>query len=144
MAEIPSPTTTPEAKAAEILAGHPKEAKLTLAKTIIGEYHDAQTAEEAATQWEREISKKEMPAEIPVLSLNRSELTDGKVPAAILLKLTGLCPSTGEARRAIAQGGAYLGEDKTKIETHDQQIPVADGLLLWVGKKRFGRIQLTG
>lgn len=136
-------TDLPEGRVGELLAGHPKEAKVALAKTVIGEYHDAHTADEAAAQWEREISKKEMPAEMPVLALRRAELADGKLPAAILLKATGLCASSGEARRAIAQGGAYFGEQKTKIETHDQPIEVADGLLLWVGKKRFGRIQLV-
>ncbi|MEX2287088.1 MAG: tyrosine--tRNA ligase [Planctomycetaceae bacterium] len=136
-------TDLAEDEVARLLAGHPKEAKQTLAKTIIAEYHDAQSADDAAAQWEREISKKELPTEIPELTISRNELTDGRLPAAILLKLSGLCQSSGDARRAIAQGGAYIGEEKTRIETHDQQIPVTDGLLLWVGKKRFGRVRLS-
>jgi tyrosyl-tRNA synthetase len=136
-------TDLPQNEVASLLAGHPKTAKQTLARTIISEYHDAQAADDAISQWEREISKKELPAEIPEVTLSRKELTDGRLPAAILLKLTGLCQSSGDARRAIAQGGAYIGEDKTRIETHDQQIPVTDGLLLWVGKKRFARVRLV-
>jgi tyrosyl-tRNA synthetase len=136
-------TDLPENEVNGLLAGHPKQAKLTLARTIIGQYYDPQSADDAAAQWEREISKKEMPAEIPVLKLSAAELQDGKLPAAILLKVTGLCPSTSEARRTISQGGAFLGENKEKIESHDQLIPVEDGLLVWVGKKRFGRIELT-
>jgi tyrosyl-tRNA synthetase len=65
------------------------------------------------------------------------------VPAANLLKLAGLIPSTSEARRAIQQGGAYLGPDKVNIESVDQPITVTDGLLLGVGKKRFGQVRLV-
>jgi tyrosyl-tRNA synthetase len=136
-------TDLPQTEVARLLAGHPKQAKLALARSIIGQYYDPQSADEAAAQWEREISKKEMPAEIPVLTLSRAELHDGKIPAANLLKLTGLCQSTSDARRTIGQGGAFLGENKEKIESHDRLIAVEDGLLVWVGKKRFGRIELT-
>jgi tyrosyl-tRNA synthetase len=136
-------TDIPSEEVDALLAGHPKAAKVTLAKTVIAEYHDEQAAERAAQQWEREISQGEKPAEIPVVGLSRSELTDGKIPAAVLLKKAGLCKSTNEARRAIAQGGAYLGEDKTPIERFDQPIEVTDGLMLRVGKKRFCRIELT-
>jgi len=126
-----------------ILSGHPKVAKQTLARTIISEYHSSAQADEAIAQWEREIGQGEKPADIPTASISRSELRDGCVPAAILLRLAGLCKSSGEARRAIAQGGAYLGEDKTRIEAHDQSITVENGLMLWVGKKRFCRVELS-
>lgn len=136
-------TDLPLAEVDSLLAGHPKEAKITLAKTIITEYHDAAAAEEAAARWQREIGGGGLPSEIPVVEINRSDLgADGTLPAANLLKLTGLCQSTGEARRAIQQGGAKLGEEKIPIQSHDQIIPVTDGLLLWVGKKRFGRVKV--
>jgi tyrosyl-tRNA synthetase len=127
-----------------LLAGHPRDAKLTLGRSVISGYHDASSAEEAAARWQREIGGDALPEDIPVIALPRSELdADGTLPAAILLKLAGLCPSTSEARRAIQQGGAKLGEEKTRIETHDQPIAVTDGLLLWVGKKRFCRVKLS-
>ena len=126
-----------------LLAGHPKQAKITLAKTIIGQYHDAEFAAAAATRWQREIGKGDKPADIPTVAISALELSDGKLPAAALLKLAGLCSSTNEARRAIAQGGAYIGDDKRRIESHDQQIEVQNGLMLWVGKKRFCRVELT-
>jgi tyrosyl-tRNA synthetase len=126
-----------------LLAGHPKEAKVALAKSIIGEYHDATSGDEAVARWQKEIGSGEKPAEIPTATISRSELTDGHLPAAVLLKLAGLAKSTSEARRAIEQGGAKLGEEKTRIESHDQQIPVETGLLLWIGKKRFCRVELV-
>lgn len=127
----------------EILAGHPKEAKITLAKTVIEEYHEPQAADEAAARWQREIGGGALPADIPEVEISRGALQDGKLQAAALLKLAGLVPSTSEARRSIAQGGAYLGSDKARIESHDLEVPVEDGLMLWVGKKRFCRVKLV-
>ena len=127
----------------EILAGHPKTAKVTLAKTIIAQYHDEAAADEAAARWQKEIGEGALPEEIPVVDVARGQLQDGRLAAAQLLKLTGLCPSTSDARRAIDQGGAYLGAEKTPIGAHNQMIDVADGLLLWVGKKRFCRVKLV-
>ncbi len=126
-----------------ILSGHPKEAKVLLGKTIVAEYHDASAAQVAAERWQKEIGEGAKPRDIPVVTLNRSDIAeDGSCPAAQLLKMVGLCSSTSEARRAIQQGAAKWGEDKTRIESHDQPIPVSHGLLLWVGKKRFCRIEL--
>jgi tyrosyl-tRNA synthetase len=127
----------------ELLKGHPKDAKLSLAKAVMAEYHTAELADQAAERWQQEIGRGVLPADIPTAPISAGELRDGCVPAANLLKLAGLCNSTGEARRAIAQGGAYLGDDKTRIESHDQSIEVVDGLLLWVGKKRFCRVKLV-
>ncbi|VAX36358.1 Tyrosyl-tRNA synthetase [hydrothermal vent metagenome] len=135
-------TDIPADEINHVLAGHPKEAKVTLAKTIISEYHDLAAANEAATRWQKEIGSGGLPDDIPVVTIAKSELTDGKIPAAPLFRLAGLCKSGGEARRAIGQGGAYLGEDKIKVESHDQQIEVTDGLMLWVGKKRFCKIKV--
>ena len=84
-----------------------------------------------------------MPDDIPTATLARKELTNGKIPPAILFKLTGLCSSSGDARRLIQQGGAAIGEDKTKLDPKTSEIEVADGMLLWAGKKKFCRVQLV-
>ena len=138
-------TDIPLDEVERILAGHPKEAKVTLAKTIISEYHNADEADGRRGKWQAEIGEGRGPAEedVPVAAIPRGEITDGKLPAAVLLKLAGLCSSTGEARRTISQGGAYYGDDRRRIESHDELIAVHDGLLLRVGKKRICRIQTT-
>jgi tyrosyl-tRNA synthetase len=136
-------TDKPLGEVDELLAGHPKEAKVTLAKTIIAEYHDEAAADEAYARWEREIGQGGLPDDIPTATLSRKELTNGKIPAAILFKLTKLCPSSGEARRLIQQGGAAVGEDKTKLDPKTNEIEVTDGMLLWAGKKKFCRVQLV-
>jgi tyrosyl-tRNA synthetase len=125
-----------------LLAGHPKEAKIAVARAVIGEYHGPAAGEEAATEWQRVISEKGMPEDIPAVSIPRSHLADGTIQAAKLIVLAGLCNTTSDARRAIAQGGAYIGENKVRIEQHDTLIRVEPGLLLWVGKKRVVRLDL--
>ncbi len=126
-----------------ILAGHPKEAKQTLAKNVIAQYHDATAADAAIAEWERQVAGGGLPEDIPTAEVPRADLTDGAMPAARLLKATGLCNSTGDARRSIQQGGAYLGKDKQRIESHDQPIEITDDLMLWVGKKRYCRVRVV-
>lgn len=135
-------TDIPLADIDALLAGHPKTAKTTLARAVIGQYHSAEDAEAAANRWQQEVGEGALPSDIPIVKLSRSKLTDGKAQAARLLVDTGLCPTTSDARRAIAQGGAYFGEGKTRMETHDQLISVETGLLLFVGKKKFCRVEL--
>lgn len=120
----------------EILAGHPKQAKVTLAKTIISEYHDEQQADEAAGRWQKEIGSGGLPSEIPEVEISAPEGAT-EMQAVDLFCLAKLCPSKGEGRRLIKQGGAKLGPEKTPIASHDQMIPLENGLLLWAGKKKF-------
>ena len=137
-------TDLPLKEVTQILAGHPKDAKIALGKTVIEEYHTGEEADEAAARWEKEIGQGALPEDIPIRLLPLSELEDGKIMAVKLLNLLGLCNSSGEARRMIAQGAAYLGEDKARIEAHDELISVEDGLLVRVGKKKICRVDVTG
>lgn len=136
-------TDLPLDQVGALLAGHPKEAKIALAKAVIGEYHGPAAGDEAAAEWQRVIGEKGMPEDIPTVSIPRSQLADGKLPAAKLIVAAGLCTTTSDARRAIAQGGAYIGENKDRIEKHDTLIAIEPGLLLWVGRKRVVRLEVV-
>jgi tyrosyl-tRNA synthetase len=136
-------TDIPLSEIDALLAGHPKTAKTTLARAVIAQYHSTAEAASAANRWQQEVGEGALPTDIPTVPLSRGKLTDGTAQAARLLVDTGLCPTTSDARRAIAQGGAYFGENKTRMETHDQTITVISGLLLFVGKKKFCRVDLT-
>ncbi len=125
------------------LAGHPKEAKLRLGAIVIDQYHSAGSGAEAVARWQQEVSGGALPTDIPTVLITAGQLKDGCLPAAILLKLTGLVPSGSEARRLIQGGGAYFGDDLQTITAHDQLIPVTNELLLKVGKKKLVRVKLT-
>lgn len=135
-------TDIPLAEIDTLLAGHPKTAKMSLGKTVIGQYHSVADADSAANRWQQEVGEGALPTDIPVVKISSSKLSDGTLQAARLLVDTGLCPTTSDARRSIAQGGAYFGEAKTRIESHDQALSITGGLLLFVGKKKFCRVEV--
>ncbi|MFF4240689.1 tyrosine--tRNA ligase [Actinomadura geliboluensis] len=81
-------------------------------------------------------------AEVP-----RAEVPSGDLPSVVdLLAQSGLCKSKSEARRAIAQGGAYL--NNAKVESEDA-VPAPSDLLhgrflvLRRGKRNVGGVEVT-
>jgi len=139
-------TDIPLDEVAALLAGHPKTAKVTLAKQIIAQYHDAAAADEAAARWQREIGEGGLPSEIPVVDLSRSLLdADGTRPAASLLKELGLCPSTSEAMRLIDGGGValLLNGEWDRVTDRKQAIRLTPGLVLRAGKKKICQVRLV-
>lgn len=138
-------TELPLDKVDALLGGHPKEAKVTLAKNVISQYYNEGDAQEAADRWQREIGDKSaLPQDIPEVQISAGELDgDGSLRALTLLLQTKLCGSNSDARRMIGQGGMKLGEDKAKVEGIDQPIKVEDGLLVWAGKKKVCRVTLA-
>ncbi|MFF5264127.1 tyrosine--tRNA ligase [Actinomadura viridis] len=82
-------------------------------------------------------------AEVP-----RAEVPPGALPPVVdLLTASGLCKSKSEARRAIAQGGAYL--NNAKVESEDA-VPTSEDLLhgrflvLRRGKRNVGGVEVAG
>jgi tyrosyl-tRNA synthetase len=136
-------TDIPLAELDALLAGHPKEAKLRLGATVIDQYHPPGSGAEAGRRWQREIGGGALPGDIPTVTLDADTLRDGCLPAATLLKLTGLASSSSEARRLIEGGGAYFGDVLERIHSYDQPIPVTDRLLLKVGKKKVVRVHFS-
>ena len=138
-----------------LLSGHPKDAKIALAKSVIAEYHTVEAAAEAADRWQREISDKEKPQEVATVRISRQSIPDADlvagagggeflaVKAVRLLVLSGLCKTTSDARRSIEQGGAYYGPEKIPLDSVNQPVEVAAGLLLWVGKKRVVQVEIV-
>ncbi len=137
-------TELPLDEAKALLAGHPKEAKLTLAKQVISQYYSSEEATAAADRWQAEIGGSALPADIPEQEVPAELREQGTVAAFVLLGKDGLglCSSNGEARRLISGGGAKLGEDKIPITDPNQQIELQDGLLVWAGRKRYCRIKM--
>ena len=136
-------TELPMEQVDSLLAGHLKEAKITLARTVISQYHPAADAEAAAARWQAEIGGEALPTDIPDTPLDPALLSDGHLTAVRLLTALKLCTSNGEARRLIDGGGARLGDDRTPIASHDQQIVPVDGLIVWAGRKKYCRVRLN-
>lgn len=135
-------TELPMEEVGTLLKGHPRDAKIKLASTVISQYHSQQETNQAVQRWQQEIGGGGLPADIPDVDLATSDLEGGALPAFLLLTKLGLQKSNGEARRLIAQGGARLGEDKTVIKDPVQKIAVENGMIVWAGKKKFCRVNL--
>ena len=78
-------------------------------------------------------------AAIPSIEKSRKSLAAG-IPAFELFQEAGLCSSRGEARRLIAQGGAYVND--RQIVAFDEKIDLPDAdakgeIRLRKGKKRY-------
>jgi len=118
---------------APVPPGEPMEAKLELARFIVGRSHGADAAREAEAHFTRVVREGGAPDEIDEATLPEGDPVH--LPA-LLASAFGL--STSEARRMIAQGGVKL--DGAVVSGLD--IPRADlaGKVVQAGKRRFARI----
>ena len=77
----------------------------------------------------------------PSTEMGISELKTG-IPAFKLFNETGLCDSSGAARRLISQGGAYINGER--VQAFDQTVSDNDirdlEILLRAGKKKYHKI----
>lgn len=138
-------TDLPLEEVDRLLAGHPKEAKVTLGKLVVTQYHDPVSADAAAQRWQKEIGEGALPSDMREATLSRAQLdAAGQMPAANLLKELGLVPSTSEAANRIKGGAAYylVGEVKTEIRDRKDLVPVTDGMIVRAGKKDLCRVRL--
>jgi tyrosyl-tRNA synthetase len=120
---------------------HPRDAKARLAREIVRMWHGADAAAEAERAFERQFKAGELPDEIPDAQLRRTDLPRGTLKVVDLLVRAGLAESKGEARRLVTQGGVSL--DGERVARPDAEVPVTDGLVLRVGRRRFARIRLS-
>lgn len=120
---------------------HPRDVKKRLAREITGRYHGEAAAQAAEREFERVFGERELPEEIPDVPVSREHLRDGNIRLVHLLVELRLAASNGEARRLISQGGVSL--DGTRVPDPEADVPVRDGLLVRVGRRRFARVRLS-
>ncbi len=123
----------------EVSAGriNPRDLKMRLAKEIVARYHSPEAAEKAAEEFERVFSRKELPTDIPEVSVSA-----GQVWLPRFLKERGLVKSTSEGKRLVAQGGVQIDGQKVR----EENFVFASGreYVLRVGKKRFLKVVVKG
>jgi tyrosyl-tRNA synthetase len=114
--------------------GEPMQAKIDLARRIVGDFHSKEKAEEAARHFDSVIRKKEVPDEIP-----EKALSSGDYSLSSLLLGTDLASSRTEAKRLIEQSAVSIdGRRAAADETLSLAAP--GGLVLKVGKRKFVRV----
>ena len=120
---------------------HPREAKARLARTIVEQFHSAEAAEQAAAEFDRVFANKELPSEVPEVTIEKSELADGGIWIARLITLCKFAASSSEAMRLVRQGGVSI--DERGVSDAKGKVTFEDGAVLKVGKRRFARLKIT-
>lgn len=91
---------------------HPKQAKVDLARRVVGDFHGAEQAGHAADEFDRRFSKRELPTEAAEV-----ELSDEEWGASLERRLVrcGLATSMSDARRKVQQGGVRINGEKASM-----------------------------
>jgi len=125
------------AERAQVASGalHPKDVKVGFAKEMVARFHGADAARQAAEEFERRFSRREVdPEKFPEVVVG----TSGK-PVSLVRGLLDarLVASASEARRLITQGAVKVDGDRVA----DPKAELAVGThLVQVGKLRAARL----
>jgi len=115
---------------------HPKEAKVLLGKTIVGQFYNEATARNAAAHFDKVFARKQLPDDI-----RQVEIAAGPIAAGKLLVHCKLVGSGSEAKRMIRQSAVAI--DGRKITDPNTEITPAARMVIQVGKRRFARLVIT-
>jgi tyrosyl-tRNA synthetase len=126
----------------ELKKQHPRQVKEELAKIIVRDFHSQAAAEEAAEEFRRVFTQKQLPDEV-----ESHIVQSGNYSAIALIRDTGLVPSNSEARRLIRQGAVSVVQDSgdsRKVGDEKEMLSLNSGesFVLKVGPRRFKRIQV--
>jgi len=82
-------------------------------------------------------------ANMPTSTLTDADFENGDINVLSMLVATGLCPSRGEARRLVQQGGVTI--DDVKVASIDESLArerfEGEGIIVRKGKKVFHRVK---
>ncbi len=118
---------------------HPRKAKAGLAERIAADFHDRAAAQEAAREFDRVFSQKEIPSDIP-----EEEIQAGGRPVPIwkALTLSGLTPSGSKARGLIISGAVSVDSERV-MDLDFTLAPRPVPYVVKVGPRRFKKLKVT-
>jgi tyrosyl-tRNA synthetase len=133
-------TLTTDVSATEVEAllatgKNPRDAKIRLAKEIIAQYHSSKAADSAEQNFIKTFQKKEVPDDVPELSL-----ASGKHSLIDLLIAAKFASSKGEARRVIEEGGVRVAGEVVKDIAATVTVSKTP-LLIQKGKRHFVNVK---
>ena len=113
----------------------PRNAKHKLAWEITKLYYDESSANAARDYFEHTVVKKEIPDDIPQVTLE-----GGTYTLISLIKEYELAPSSSEGRRLIQQGGVSVNGSVISDPNHEIVFTPNTETIIKVGKRRFLKI----
>jgi tyrosyl-tRNA synthetase len=118
---------------------NPRDIKKRLGEELVGRFHGPAAARQAADAFTRRFSDRELPEQIPEVTVHASE---GRLGVAHILREAQLVTSTSEALRLIRQGAVRI--DGERLEDGKRQISAGASHVFQVGKRRVARITVLG
>ena len=119
-------------------------AKEILAYELTALVHGKEEAEKAQATARALFSGAGNMDNMPQTELSADDLTDGSIGMLDIMMKVGLCPSKGEARRLVQQGGVSVdGEKVTDPATQFDAAKLADGIVIKKGKKVYHKVTLA-
>lgn len=109
---------------------NPRDAKLSLAREIVGIYHGKKAAKRAEEEFIKVFSKKELPEEIKKYNISSPR------PLKEVLFVSGCVGSTSAAARLVEGGGVKIDN---KVEKNWSRM-IKGGEVIKAGKKRFLKV----
>src|SRR5690606_15241908 len=119
---------------------NPRDAKMTLARLLVAQYHGEAAAREAEERFVQVFQRRELPEDIPEVRLEPEMVRSGAARVVDLLVAAGLVESRSEARRMVRQGAVSV--DGRRIDDEQAAVAVSDGSVVRVGRRRFARLRL--
>ena len=124
---------------------HPRDAKRRLAWEIVRVWHGPDAADQAKKRFDLVHLQKSVTEALdevaPFVDVPRAEAPLGRITLVHLLVLLKFAGTNSEARRLIAQGGVAI--DSQRVTDVNASIPVSDGMLVRVGKRRYARVRVV-
>jgi len=118
-------------------------AKETLAFELTALIHGTETAEQVHDT-SKELFKSGGAADMPTVELSEEDFTDGTIDILTMLVKSGLCPSKGDARRNVDQGGVEV--DGISITAISKNYTIneckGEGIVIKRGKKNYRRLKV--
>ena len=117
---------------------NPRDVKFELAREIVARFHSQAAAEREQQAFIARFSEKEIPADIPLITLH---VEAAGIKLANLLKDAGLAASTSEANRKISENAVRI--DGTRSTDRGLTFAVGEEHIFQVGPRRLARIKLA-
>lgn len=117
---------------------NPMVIKKELGERLVDMYHPAGSGQSAREEFERVFSNKQLPQDMPELTLEELKklgLKEDKVYLVHLMSKTEMVKSNSEARKLILAGAVTI--DGEKVDSTDFEFSVDKEMILKVGKRRY-------
>ena len=117
---------------------NPRDAKVLLAKEIVGRFHSDCAANAAEDEFNARFRAGAMPSDIPEVTV---EAPAGEIGVGQMLKAAGLVSSTSDANRNIDQGGVRI--EGEKVSDKGLKLKAGTVVTVQVGKRKWARITIA-